>query len=154
MRRFSISDRSRNGSSAWPWSKPNPWFEPVVRAGGSLPISNKVSRPSFGTAGELDAIDLKILSELQANGRITNNDLAGRLGMSPPLCLRRVRALVAGGYITGFRALLNARRLGFDIMAFVAVQLTSQSDACFASVRDGRSRSRTCSGMLARIRRH
>ena len=77
----------------------------------------------------LDEIDLKILSEIQADGRITNVELAKRVGISPPPCLRRVRALEEEGYIQGYRGLLDPRRLGFDVTVFAAVHLSSQADA-------------------------
>ncbi|MFB2550671.1 Lrp/AsnC family transcriptional regulator [Ensifer soli] len=77
----------------------------------------------------LDAIDLKILKELQADGRMTNVELAARVGISPPPCLRRVRQLSEGGIIEGYHALLNAPALGFDLVAFCMVGLKRQSDA-------------------------
>jgi DNA-binding Lrp family transcriptional regulator len=69
----------------------------------------------------LDEIDLKILSEIQADGRITNVELAKRVGISPPPCLRRVRTLEEAGYIQGYRGLLDPRRLGFDVTVFASV---------------------------------
>ena len=60
----------------------------------------------------LDEIDLKILAEIQADGRITNVELAKRVGISPPPCLRRVRALEKSGFIRGYHADLNAEQLG------------------------------------------
>jgi len=77
----------------------------------------------------LDEIDLKILSEIQADGRITNVELARRVGISPPPCLRRVRTLEEEGYIQGYRGLLDPRRLGFDVTVFASVHLASQADA-------------------------
>ena len=77
----------------------------------------------------LDEIDLKILNEIQADGRITNVELAKRVGISPPPCLRRVRALEEAGYIQGYRGLLDPRRLGFDVTVFASVHLSSQADA-------------------------
>ncbi len=77
----------------------------------------------------LDEIDLRILKELQADGRITNVELAKRVGISPPPCLRRVRALEEAGYILGYRGLLDARKLGFDVTVFASVHLASQADA-------------------------
>lgn len=77
----------------------------------------------------LDDIDLKILAEIQADGRITNVELARRVGISPPPCLRRVRALEEEGYIVGYRGLLDPRRLGFDVTVFASVHLSSQADA-------------------------
>jgi len=77
----------------------------------------------------LDAIDWKILAELQADGRITNVELARRVGISAPPCLRRVRALEDAGVIRGYRALLDEKNLGFDVTAFAMVGLSSQSEA-------------------------
>ena len=77
----------------------------------------------------LDQIDLNILAEIQADGRITNVELARRVGISPPPCLRRVRALEEAGYIQGYRGLLDPRRLGFDVTVFASVHLASQADA-------------------------
>jgi DNA-binding Lrp family transcriptional regulator len=79
--------------------------------------------------GQLDAIDWKILKELQANGRLSNVELAARVGLSPPPCLRRVKALEEGGYIAGYRALLDAARLGFDVQLFAHVGLKSQAES-------------------------
>lgn len=79
--------------------------------------------------GQLDAIDWRILKTLQENGRITNVELAEKVGLSPPPCLRRVRALEEAGYISGYRALLNAEKLGFEVMVFAMVGLKSQAEA-------------------------
>jgi DNA-binding Lrp family transcriptional regulator len=77
----------------------------------------------------LDAIDLKILAELQADGRMTNVELSRRVGISAPPCLRRVRALEEAGYLRGYRALLDEKRLGYEVVAFAMVHLSSQADA-------------------------
>ncbi|HWB46065.1 MAG TPA: Lrp/AsnC family transcriptional regulator [Hyphomicrobiaceae bacterium] len=77
----------------------------------------------------LDATDWRILKELQANGRITNVDLARKVGVSPPPCLRRVRALEQAGMITGYFALLDEKAVGFEVVAFAMVGLHSQSEA-------------------------
>ena len=84
----------------------------------------------------LDDIDLKILSEIQADGRITNVELAKRVGISPPPCLRRVRTLEEEGYIQGYRGLLDPRRLGFDVTVFASVHLSSQADADLRAFED------------------
>ena len=84
----------------------------------------------------LDEIDLKILSEIQADGRITNVELARRVGISPPPCLRRVRTLEEEGYIQGYRGLLDPRRLGFDVTVFASVHLLSQADADLRAFED------------------
>lgn len=74
---------------------------------------------------QLDAIDRKILSELQTDGSLTNVELARRVGISAPPCLRRVKALEEAGLIRGYRALLDARQLGFGVSCFAMVQLRS-----------------------------
>ena len=76
----------------------------------------------------LDATDWKILRELQRDCRITNVELAQRIGLSPPPCLRRVQALEKVGIISGYRALLDAGKLGFDVRMFVLVGLKSQAE--------------------------
>ncbi|MCG8562150.1 MAG: Lrp/AsnC family transcriptional regulator [Hyphomicrobiales bacterium] len=77
----------------------------------------------------LDQTDWKILRELQADGRITNVALAERVGISAPPCLRRVRALEAAGIIGGYCALIDEKRVGFDVTAFAMVGLHSQAEA-------------------------
>ena len=84
----------------------------------------------------LDEIDLRILAEIQADGRITNVELAKRVGISPPPCLRRVRTLEEEGYIQGYRGLLDPRRLGFDVTVFASVHLSSQADADLRAFED------------------
>ena len=78
--------------------------------------------------GRLDAIDWKILKELQDNGRMTNVELARRVGFSAPPCLRRVRALEEAGFIKGYRALLDEKLLGYEVTVFAMVHLTSQAE--------------------------
>ena len=78
---------------------------------------------------ELDSIDLAILRELQEDGRMTNVELASRVGISAPPCLRRVRRLEETGVIAGYRAILDAGKLGQEIVAFCLVGLHHQSDA-------------------------
>jgi DNA-binding Lrp family transcriptional regulator len=78
---------------------------------------------------DLDAIDWKILKELQDNGRMTNVELSRRVGISAPPCLRRVKRLEDAGIIRGYRALLDTRQLGFDVVAFCLIGLHHQSDA-------------------------
>jgi DNA-binding Lrp family transcriptional regulator len=77
----------------------------------------------------IDDTDLQILRELQSDGRLSNVDLAQRIGMSPPPCLRRVRALEEAGIITGYRTTLDQKKLGFDVSFFAFVQLSSQAGA-------------------------
>ena len=80
-------------------------------------------------AATLDLTDIKILRELQHNGRLTNVELASRVGLSPPPTLRRVQALEKQGYIAGYRALLDGPKLGFNVQLFAMVGLKSQSEA-------------------------
>lgn len=77
---------------------------------------------------DLDAIDWKILKELQGDGRMTNVELSRRVGISAPPCLRRVKRLEESGIIRGYRALLNAPALGLDVVAFCLVGLHHQSE--------------------------
>ena len=81
----------------------------------------------------LDAIDRKILEVLQADGRISNVDLAGRVHLSAPQCLRRMRALEERGVIRGYRALAAPDRLGLGVIAYV--HLNIDADA-FGHVRE------------------
>jgi DNA-binding Lrp family transcriptional regulator len=76
----------------------------------------------------LDATDWRILKELQANGRITNVELARKVGISPPPCLRRTRALEQAGMIAGYFAQLDEKALDFEVIAFANVSLHSQSE--------------------------
>ena len=78
---------------------------------------------------ELDITDKKILAELQENGRISNTDLARRVGLSESPCLRRVRNLEDEGVIAGYSAILDRRRLGFEMLAYVQVNLDQRSEA-------------------------
>lgn len=81
----------------------------------------------------LDPIDRKILAELQADGRMTNVELAKRVGISAPPCLRRVRTLEESGYIRGYHADVNARELGFEVQVFAMVGLASQAESDLTS---------------------
>lgn len=77
----------------------------------------------------LDATDLAILRLLQADGRMTNVELAQKIGLTAPPCLRRVRALEDSGVIRGYHAELSPAALGWDITVFVMVSLKSQAEA-------------------------
>ncbi len=74
----------------------------------------------------MDAIDSTILRHLQRDGRVTNLQLAERVGLSPSACLRRVQALEAAGVIKGYRAVLDRTRLGAGLTVFVMVGLSGQ----------------------------
>lgn len=76
----------------------------------------------------LDEIDRHILSELQQDGRMTNVELARRVGISAPPCLRRVRGLEEAGLIRGYHADIDARALGFQVAVFAMVRLVNQSE--------------------------
>ncbi|GAA5059386.1 Lrp/AsnC family transcriptional regulator [Erythrobacter westpacificensis] len=76
----------------------------------------------------LDKIDRRLLAELQAEGRVTNVDLARRVGLTAPPCLRRVRTLEEEGVIRGYHADLDASKLGFAITVFAMVSLRSQAE--------------------------
>ena len=69
----------------------------------------------------LDKFDLAILQHLQVDGRLTNAELAGRVGLSAAPCWRRVRALEEAGFILGYRAELDRRKIGLGVLAFVRV---------------------------------
>lgn len=72
---------------------------------------------------ELDRTDRKILSELQRDGRLTNQELAERVSLSPSPCLRRVRRLEEQGYIKRYVALVDAQRVGLGLLAYVTIRL-------------------------------
>src|SRR5262245_5184982 len=116
-----------------PKYRPPPPSLPAPAYGGNRePASQR--RPDV--PARLDAIDRKILKELQDDGRITNVELADRVGVSPPPCLRRVRALEQAGYIKGYRALLDEKRLGYEVTVFAMVHLSSQSEADLKAFED------------------
>ena len=77
---------------------------------------------------KLDKIDRHLLRDLQADGRITNVELARRAGISAPPCLRRVRALEEAGYVRGYHADIEPRLLGYNVTVFAQVGLTSQAE--------------------------
>ena len=90
-------------------------------------------KPSPVETPVLDAIDRRILAELQANGRITNVELARRAGISAPPCLRRVRRLEEAGVIRGYHADPDPQKLGWEITFFAIVGLDSQKEAVLAA---------------------
>jgi len=82
---------------------------------------------------EMDRYDLLILEVLQSDGRISNQDLADRIGLSPSPCLRRVRALEEAGLITGYRASLDAKKLGLNLMALIGISMDQHTPERFAN---------------------
>ena len=80
---------------------------------------------------EIDRYDRQILAILQENGRISNQDLADRIGLSPSPCLRRVRTLEDAGIVLGYRALLNAKALGYSLMALIYISMDKHTPERF-----------------------
>ena len=80
---------------------------------------------------KLDRYDQQILEILQADGRINNQDLADRIGLSPSPCLRRVRALEESGLIVGYRALLDAKKLGLTLIALIHIAMDKHTPERF-----------------------
>jgi len=96
---------------------------------------------------KLDRIDLRILRELQKDGRMTNVELAKHVGISAPPCLRRVRALEESGYIRGYHADVAAEKLGYGITVFTLVSLTNHTESDlnnFAKMCEGWPEVREC----------
>ena len=85
---------------------------------------------------KLDTIDRRILADLQDDGRITNVALAERAGISPPPCLRRVRALESEGFIRGYHADVDAKKLGYNVTVFALVGLASQAEVDLEAFED------------------
>jgi len=82
---------------------------------------------------KLDRYDQHILEVLQQDGRINNQDLADRIGLSPSPCLRRVRALEESGLIVGYRALLDAKKLGLTLLALIHISMDLHTPERFAN---------------------
>jgi Lrp/AsnC family leucine-responsive transcriptional regulator len=76
----------------------------------------------------LDAIDRRIIAELQADGRLSNADLAARVGLSPSPCLRRVVRLEREGFIEAYRAMLGRKRIGLGLTVFIGVKIEGHAD--------------------------
>lgn len=82
---------------------------------------------------ELDSYDRRILEILQSDGRLSNQELAERIGLSPSPCLRRVRALEEAGVISGYRAQVDARKLGLTLMALLHISMDKHTPERFAN---------------------
>ena len=80
---------------------------------------------------EIDRFDRQILQVIQQDGRISNQELADRIGLSPSPCLRRVRALEEAGIVTGYRALVNAKALGYTLMALIYISMDKHTPERF-----------------------
>lgn len=89
---------------------------------------------------QLDRYDRQILRQLQDDGRLSNQELADRIGLSPSPCLRRVRALEEAGIIAGYRALVDAKALGLSLMALIHISMDQHTPERFdgfeAAVKD------------------
>lgn len=83
----------------------------------------------------LDAIDIHLVALLQQDARTTNKELAGKVGLSPSACLRRVRALEARGVLRAYRAVVDPRALGIELQAMVAIRLRDHARASFDALR-------------------
>ena len=83
---------------------------------------------------QIDRFDREILAILQQDGRISNQDLADRIGLSPSPCLRRVRTLEDSGLITGYRAMLDAKKLGLSLMALIGISMDQHTPERFANL--------------------
>ena len=92
-----------------------------------------MTKQDAATLPEIDAIDRRILAELQADGRMTNVELARRAGISAPPCLRRVRRLEEAGIIRGYHADMDPQLLGWEVTFFAIVGLDSQKEAALAA---------------------
>lgn len=106
-----------------------------AKTGGTLPMT---------TAYKLDRIDLKILTELQRNGRITNVELADKVALSPSPCLMRVKKLQQAGYITGYSALINLPKLGETLTVFTEFTLANHRQIDFARFQDALKKIDNC----------
>lgn len=82
---------------------------------------------------EIDRFDREILRVLQEDGRISNQELADRIGLSPSPCLRRVRALESAGFITAYRALVDAKTLGLSLVALIHISMDQHTSERFAA---------------------
>ena len=88
------------------------------------------------TRHKLDAIDRQILTEVQADGRITNVDLSAKVGISAPPCLRRLRALEESGVIRGYHADMDPKAVVYELTVFARVGLSSQAESDLRAFED------------------
>lgn len=85
---------------------------------------------------QVDRYDRAILEALQQNGRLSNQELADQIGLSPSACLRRFKALEESGVIVGYRTLLDAKMLGLDLMALVHISMDKHTKERFQAFED------------------
>ena len=103
---------------------------------------------------EIDGINRKILHELEADGRMSNTDLASRVGLSPSACLRRVQELERTGWIKGYRAILDRSKLGTGLVVFVMVGLDahlSKDARAFERAMDAAPQVRECHNITGAV---
>jgi len=103
---------------------------------------------------EIDTISRKILHELEFDGRVSNTDLAARVGLSPSACLRRVQELERSGWIKGYRAVLDRTKLGAGITVFVMVGLDahlSKDARAFERAMEAASQVRECHNITGAV---
>jgi DNA-binding Lrp family transcriptional regulator len=100
--------------------------------GGSIPGSRQLTTMRL----RLDATDWRILKHLQGDARISNVELARRVGLSPAPCLRRVRALEEAGVLEAFHAVLDGAAVGWPVTAFALVGLVAQAEADLRAFED------------------
>lgn len=81
---------------------------------------------------QLNKYDKAILNALQNNGRLTNQEIADQIGLSPSACLRRFKGLEESGVITGYRTLLDAKKLGLDLMALIHISMDKHTQERFS----------------------
>jgi len=101
--------------------------------------SAEAAAPQAGPDGEpsmLDRFDLALLRELQSDARLSNAELATRIGLSPAPTWRRVKRLEAQGYITGYRAEIDRRKVGLGVLAFVRVDAERNNAAATQALED------------------
>lgn len=97
-------------------------------------MPTKPTKPTMPTETPLlDRYDRRILELLQQDGRLSNQELADRIGLSPSPCLRRVRALEERGFIAGYRAVVDAKKLGLSLMALVHISMDRHTPERFAN---------------------
>ncbi len=103
---------------------------------------------------EIDTLSRKILHELEFDGRVSNTDLAARVGLSPSACLRRVQELERSGWIKGYRAVLDRTKLGAGITVFVMVGLDahlSKDARAFERAMEAASQVRECHNITGAV---
>ena len=102
---------------------------------------------------KLDRIDIKILHELQKNGRVTNVELAELVNLSPSPCLMRVKKLQSNGYIAGYSAQINVNKLGQTLTVFTEITLRNHRQIDFARFLTTIEKTRPGDGMPPGVRR-